>query len=155
MARHVITLSIIVDISRWTSSNRENRYVIILFSSSSSSRATLQVVENSNRRSLHHTNPNYLDTVLAITRMSRFKPNCSRFTSIRIHYTVSVRYKYVSSNEKDVTCLILRAHTTPRWQFFSASLLSYTGNFSLSDIPPYQLLILMSEGLRPALRRRS
>jgi len=51
-------------------------------------------------------------------------------TFIHIQSTASVRYKYASSEE--VTSIILRAHITLHWQFFSASVhYHYADSFSL------------------------
>ena len=36
---------------------------------------TQQAVEDSNRSPLQHTNPNYMDMILAVTSISIFKPN--------------------------------------------------------------------------------
>ena len=82
------------------------------------SHLTTQQAVDSNKSPLQHTNPNYLDTVSTVTRISKFKPSGWRSAYIHIHSTTSVRYKYASFS---VAFLILRAHTTPHWQFLLAS----------------------------------
>jgi len=109
---------------------------------------TQQAVEDSNRSPFQHANPNDLDTISAVSKISWFKPNNWRSISIQIHSASSVMYENTSFfNKKGGRFPNSQSTYHTYWQFSSVCPPQLHRQF-LSIGPPS--LLIIDSHIRPS-----
>ena len=145
MPRQVVTLFITTDRTRQTSLNREICYMTI----PSSSKATSQL-NKLDITTEHPSSASILTTWIRFQQLQRSANSNRAVEDLHLSKFILSPLSGINapfSNEKEIASLILKAHTTLRWQFSPARRLPLHRQF-LCRSSPLSLLFLTLEGLK-------